>query len=184
MERIIAATSSIIAIFERARIMQTLWHSLAAIMILWAVSAGAWSAEGGGTIKTLTGAWTPEGAGTVKTLTGSATVTRDSSVLPIATGQRVFSGDRIVSGRDSYVGIMLHDDTRLTIGPGSELLIREFEFNPNSYAGGLVVSFVKGTARVVTGLIGRHAPERVRFHTPTATIGIRGTEFIVDLEPE
>jgi hypothetical protein len=79
---------------------------------------------------------------------------------------------------------MLHDDTRLTIGPGSELLIREFEFNPSSYAGGLAVSFLKGTVRVVTGLIGKHAPERVRFYTPTATIGIRGTEFVVDLEPE
>lgn len=164
--------------------MQTLGQSLVAIMILLAVSANAWSAEGAGLMKTLTGAWPTEGAGTIKTLTGSATVSRDSSVLPLATGQRVFSGDRIVSGRNSYVGIMLHDDTRLTIGPGGELLIREFEFNPGSYAGGLTVSFLKGTARVVTGLIGKHAPERVRFHTPTATIGIRGTEFVVDLEPE
>ncbi len=164
------AASSVIAICERVRIiLQTLGRGLVAIMILWAVSAVAWSAEG---------------AGTIKTLTGSATVTRDSSVLPIGIGQRVFSGDRIASGPDSYVGIMLHDDTRLTIGPGSELLIREFEFNPNSYAGGLAVSFLKGTARVVTGLIGKHAPERVRFDTPTTRIGIRGTEFVVDLEPE
>lgn len=169
MKRVTAAASSVIAISEPARIMQTLGQSLVAIMILLAVSANAWSAEG---------------AGTIKTLTGSATVTRDSSVLPIAIGQHVFPGDRIVSGRDSYVGIMLHDDTRLTIGPGSELLIREFEFNPSSYAGGLAVSFLKGTVRVVTGLIGKHAPERVRFHTPTATIGIRGTEFVVDLETE
>jgi hypothetical protein len=79
---------------------------------------------------------------------------------------------------------MLYDDTRLTIGPGSELLIREFEFNPSSYAGDLAVSFLKGTARVVTGLIGKHAPESVRFYTPTATIGIRGTEFVVDLATE
>jgi hypothetical protein len=76
---------------------------------------------------------------------------------------------------------MLYDDTRLTLGPGSELLIREFEFNPSSYAGDLAVSFLKGTARVVTGLIGRNSPEKVRFSTPTATIGIRGTEFVVDV---
>lgn len=170
MERATTAASSVIAISERMQtIRRALGRSLAAIMILLFVSANAWSAEG---------------AGTVKTLTGSATVTRDSSVLPLATGQRVFTGDRIVSGQDSYVGIMLHDDTRLTMGPGSELLIREFEFNPNSYAGGLAVSFLRGTARVVTGLLGKQSPERVRFHTPTMTIGIRGTEFVVDLEPE
>ena len=86
-----------------------------------------------------------------------------------------------MSGRDSYVGVMLYDDTRLTIGPSSEMLIREFEFNPSSYAGDMVVSFLKGTMRVVTGLIGRNSPENVRFDTPTATIGIRGTEFVVDV---
>ena len=63
---------------------------------------------------------------------------------------------------------MLYDDTRLTIGPSSEMLIREFEFNPSSYAGDLAVSFLKGTMRVVTGLIGRNSPENVRFNTPTA----------------
>jgi hypothetical protein len=169
MKRGTAAASSAITISGPAHIMRTLGQSLVAILIFWAVSAVSWAAEG---------------AGTIKTLSGSATVIRDSSVLPIGIGQRVFAGDRIASGPDSYVGIMLHDDTRLTIGPGSELQIREFEFNPNSYAGGLAVSFLKGTARVVTGLMGKHAPDRVRFHTPTTTIGIRGTEFVVDLDPE
>lgn len=123
-------------------------------------------------------------AGTVKTLTGQATVNRSSTVVPVSIGQLIYSGDRIASLDGSYVGVMLLDDTRLTIGPRSEMLIRDFEFNPNSYDGGLVVSFLKGTARVVSGLIGRQAPENVRFHTPTATIGIRGTEFIVDLSGE
>ena len=169
MKRVTAAAPSVIINSERDRITLILGQSFFVIIILLAVWANAWSADG---------------AGTVKTLTGSATVIRNAAVLPIATGQPVFAGDRIVSGRDSYVGIMLYDDTRLTIGPGSELLIREFEFNPNSYAGDLAVSFLKGTARVVTGLIGKNSPESVRFYTPTATIGIRGTEFVVDLEAQ
>ena len=131
-----------------------------------------------------TNAWSAEGAGSVKTLTGSATVIRESSVLPVSTGQFLYRGDRVVSGQDSYVGIMLYDDTRLTLGPASELQIREFEFNPSSYAGGIAVSFLKGTVRVVTGLIGKNAPENVQFNTPTASIGIRGTEFVVDVEAQ
>ena len=155
----------------RMTIGRTVRQGLAAIVLLAALSATAWSADG---------------AGTIKTLSGSATITRAASglPLPVAAGQRVYAGDRIATGPGSYVGVMLHDDTRLTIGPGSELLIREFEFNPSSYAGDLAVSFVKGTARVVTGLIGKHAPERVRFQTTTVTIGIRGTEFVLDLEPD
>jgi hypothetical protein len=167
MKRVTATAPSVITIYEPVHITQILGQGLIAIILLLAVAADAWSADG---------------AGTVKTLAGSGTVIRESSVLPVATGQRVFPGDRIVSARDSYVGIMLNDDTRLTLGPGSELLIREFEFNPSSYAGDLAVSFLKGTARVVTGLIGKNAPEKARFSTPTATIGIRGTEFVVDIE--
>ena len=141
--------------------------SLVAVVVFLAYTCGAWGAQS---------------AGTVKTLTGSATVTRDSSELAAAPGQRIFPGDRISAAAGSYVGVTLHDDTRLTIGPGSEVLIREFEFNPSSYAGGLAISFIKGTARVITGIIAKHTPDRVIFNTPTATIGIRGTDFIVDLE--
>jgi hypothetical protein len=166
MKQLTAAASSVITLDEPARFAQILGQSFIALIFLLVVCASAWGAEA---------------AGTVKTLAGSATVVRDAAVLPIAPGQRVYAGDRIVSGRDSYVGVMLYDDTRLTIGPNSEMLIREFEFNPSSYAGDLAVSFLKGTMRVVTGLIGRNSPENVRFNTPTATIGIRGTEFVVDV---
>src|SRR5207253_381980 len=96
-------------------ILQIIGQRLPALIFLFAVAANAWSAEG---------------AGTVKTLTGSATVIRQSTVLPVSADQLVYRGDRIVSGPDSYVGVMLYDDTRLTLGPSSELQIREFEFNP------------------------------------------------------
>lgn len=130
------------------------------------------------------GACAAESAGVVKTLSGSATVTREGTDLPVAPGQKVFAGDRISVHAASYVGITLHDDTRLAAGPGSQLVIREFEFDTSSYAGGLAIAFLRGTARVVTGLLAKQAPERVSFHTPTMTIGIRGTDFIVDLEDQ
>ena len=145
------------------------FNSLIAALVLSVCSLGAWGAES---------------AGTVKTLVGWATVARDSSILAVSIGQRLFPGDRVSTSPGSYVGITLHDDTRLTMGPASELLIREFEFNPNSYAGGLAVSFFKSTARVITGIIAKHTPQRVNFSTQTMTIGIRGTDFIVDLEEQ
>ena len=130
------------------------------------------------------GAYAAQSAGVVKTLAGEASITRDGARLPVAPGQRVHAGDRISAGPGSYVGVTLHDDTRLAIGPGGEIMIREFDFNPSSYAGGLAISFLRGTARVITGIIAKHTPERVRFNTPAMTIGIRGTDFIVDLEPQ
>jgi hypothetical protein len=128
-------------------------------------------------------AWSAESAGAVKTLWGAVAVSRSSSApVPITVGERVFPGDRLITGADGYIGITLHDDTRITLGPKSEFLIKEFEFNASSYVGGLSMSFLKGTAAVVTGLLGKHSRDRVSFNTPTSTIGIRGTEFVVDLE--
>ena len=69
------------------------------------------------------------------------------------------------------------------MGPGSELVIREFEFTPGTDTGSLWVAFLKGTAKVVTGLLAKLSPERVLFTTPSGKIGVRGTEFVLDLEP-
>jgi hypothetical protein len=125
-----------------------------------------------------------QSAGMVKTLSGAASVQRDGETLPAAPGLRLHPGDRVAAASGSYVGITLQDDTRIAIGPGSEIVIREFAFDPGTHAGNLAISFLRGTARVITGLIARHTPERAQFQTPTMTIGIRGTDFIVDLEQQ
>src|SRR6187401_2825747 len=80
-----------------------------------------------------------DSAGMVKTMTGSASVMRDGETLALATGQRVYAGDRVAARDASYVGITLNDDTRLTIGPGSELQIREFAFDPATHSGNSVM---------------------------------------------
>jgi hypothetical protein len=45
----------------------------------------------------------------------------------------------------------------------------------------MLVSILKGTLRMVSGLLVKANPEQVRLKTPTATIGVRGTDFIVDV---
>jgi hypothetical protein len=133
---------------------------------------------------TVCGASGEQIAGAIKFVKGSVDVIHAPTArLPIAVGQRVFPGDRVITGEDGYVGLTLHDDTRLSLGPRSELLIKEFEFNLSTYVGKMAISLLKGTAMAVTGLIGKHSPERVNLATQTATVGIRGTEFIMEVEP-
>src|SRR3974390_2737710 len=127
-------------------------------------------------------AWAEQSAGTIKSVTGNVTVIRVSSpAVSASVGQQVMAGDKLVTGADAYVGLMLRDDTRLSLGPKSELLVKSFHFTPHSYAGEVTLNFLRGTAMFVTGLIGKHSPDRVNLSTPTTTIGIRGTEFIVEV---
>jgi hypothetical protein len=123
----------------------------------------------------------PDASGTVKTSRGDVTIDRAGHTGAAPVGTAVFVGDRVRTGPDSYVGITLRDDTLLTGGPQSTLLITDFKFNADTHNGNVLVSFLKGTFSVVTGLIAKQSPKSVGFKTPTMTLGIRGTEFIVEV---
>jgi len=66
----------------------------------------------------------------------------------------------------------------LVVGPSSRLELRQFSFDSTTHEGNLVVSLLRGSLRMVTGLLGKR-PDGIRVDTQTATIGIRGTDFIV-----
>ena len=107
-----------------------------------------------------------------------------SPQVPVHVGDRLFSGDRVVTADGAAVGITLRDDTLVSLGPKSSFVLEQYNFNESSGEGNVAVRVVKGTLRYVTGLIGKHAPEHQQVMTPTATIGIRGTDFIVDVSSE
>ncbi len=117
--------------------------------------------------------------GVVRNSTGSATVTRGENVLPAATGTRLHTGDTLGTGPDGSLGVILRDNSSLSLGPSSSLVLRDFLFSPSEGKFSLLVRLSKGTMAYLSGLIGKLAPEKARFETPTATIGIRGTHFAV-----
>jgi len=124
-------------------------------------------------------AFAGETIGVVRTASGAATVTRGEKTVPAAPGLKVMAGDTLGTGRDGSLGVILRDDSSLSIGPGSRLVLRRFLFSSPEGKFDLVASITRGTMAYLSGLIGKLAPEKARFETPTATIGIRGTRFAV-----
>ena len=119
-------------------------------------------------------------AGVVKTTKGSAAVERAGARVSLAPGVRVNQGDRILTGSDGYLGITLRDDTLLTLGPGSVLNLDTYGFDAKTHEGSFMASLTKGVLSVVTGLIARRSPESFTVKTRLSTMGVRGTEFIVE----
>ena len=119
-------------------------------------------------------------AGIVKRLRGEVTLQRAELALAPVPGTAVRVGDRFITGADGSVGITMADDTLLTAGPGSTLVISEFRFDSTTNEGGLLASLWKGTLHIVTGLIAKQTPQNVNVQTRNALMGVRGTEFIVD----
>ena len=117
--------------------------------------------------------------GVVRNSTGTASITRGDQALPAVPGAKLHAGDTLSKGFDGSMGVILRDNSTLSLGPGSTLVIRSFLYSPREGKLGLLARISSGTMAYISGLIGKLAPQSVRFDTPVATIGIRGTYFAV-----
>ena len=122
-------------------------------------------------------------AGFVKFVRGNVQLLNGAGATRAANpGDALGAVDRIVTGADSSASVVLRDDTTLVVGPASRLDLKEFHFDGTTHEGGMLVSLLRGSMRMITGLIGKTNPDAVRIETQTATIGIRGTDFIVQAD--
>ncbi|MCP3714980.1 FecR domain-containing protein [Paraburkholderia sp. CNPSo 3281] len=119
--------------------------------------------------------------GIVKTIKGSVHIERANQPVSVAVGSEVLASDRVLTGPVSSVGITLRDNTLLTEGANSVLDLNKFAFNTTTYDGALDVSITRGSLAVVDGKLAKANPEAVRYSTPTTTLGVRGTEFIIEV---
>ncbi len=124
----------------------------------------------------------PPIVGTVQKVSGNAVVVRQDQILPAKIGLEIQPNDALRTGADGSIGVVFQDDTFLSLGPGSVLVIDEFVYAPRQEMLSLVFRMVKGTAVCLSGLIAKLAPDSFRFVTPSASIGIRGTKFAVKVE--
>lgn len=126
----------------------------------------------------------PAQAGRIKVASGSAFIVRDGASVKAATGQEVFASDSLKTGRDGRLGVTLKDDTRVSIGPSSEVRITSFLYSPSEGRLALALKFLQGAAVYVSGRIAKLAPDSVRLETPAAILGVRGTTLGVQVKPQ
>ena len=94
-------------------------------------------------------------------------------------GEDVFLGDAIRTGTESGMQLLLLDRSVFTVGAETTLLVDEFVYDPNTGAGKLSASFVKGAFRFVSGLVSESSEDDVYVDLPVAAVGIRGTAVSV-----
>ena len=123
-----------------------------------------------------------ETIGSIQNFQGQAFVVRDQHSRPAQVGVKLIKSDILKTGSNSSLGVILRDDSLLSLGPNSELTLADFAFSPSEGQLSLLTRLTRGMAAYLTGQIGRLSPQSVHFETPVATIGIRGTRFAVKLE--
>ena len=120
-------------------------------------------------------------AGEIKVVNGNAWLERAGQRLALKAGLPVREADVVVTGANGTVGITFADNSLLSIGPNSSFTIERFVFDSTTYAGQFDGRLNKGTLAGVSGKIVKQSPEAMRVHTPSAIMGVRGTEFAVQV---
>lgn len=121
-------------------------------------------------------------AGIVKSIKGTNTIVRNGQEIAADPGLRLLEADTVQTGPQGALAIIFKDDTVLSLGPNSVLVIDEFLFSPHRGKLSIITRMIKGTAVYLSGIIAKLSPESAIFKTPDASLGIRGTKFLVEVK--
>ena len=118
----------------------------------------------------------PNLAGKVELVEGDVTV-HDRAKKPrkVAVGDTIHEGEGIVTGKDGELHLNMEDGGFIAVRPNTKMRIVAYQAMGDESDKG-VFSLLQGTFRSVTGWIGKYNPRSYQVRTPTATIGVRGTD--------
>lgn len=119
--------------------------------------------------------------GRIKNVTqGGIEIVRDGGKLKGTSGFRLREGDIVVTRSGQRAGITFVDNTRMVVAPGSRMIISRYRFDRARRTGESQMLIERGKVGVDSGDLSRSG--RMKFKTPTSTLGVRGTTFVIEVD--
>lgn len=125
------------------------------------------------------GATAAQVIGHVTKLVGSATAVRNGVSVILNNGDNVEKGDVVSTGADSTLGITFIDGTVFGLSSNARMVLNEMVYDPNGSSNSSLLSLVAGTITFVAGETAKHGDMKI--DTPVATMGIRGTAVLTQI---
>ena len=140
------------------------WTTVVAVIFAWVISASAWAAGG----------YVHDAVGEVLIASGKG------ATHPAVKNSAITSNTVISTGDNSHAVLKFEDGQIVVMQANSTFNVREYRFEPKTIGeSSIVFSKLKGGLLFITGLIGQRSKKSFQLVTPNATIGVRGTEFMV-----
>ncbi len=99
---------------------------------------------------------------------------------PVAPNQRVLSGALVTTASGSQVVLRFDDGQVVALHENTQFRIENFSYRQQEpKADRAVFALLRGALRAVSGALGKRSPDAFSLSVQTATIGIRGTDFMV-----
>ncbi len=121
-------------------------------------------------------------SGIVKIVTGDVRVLDTQGERALKSGDAVLENSRLMTGKQSSASLVLRDGTTLVLSENSQFIVEKFAFDATTQNGSMLINLLQGSMRMLTGLIAKINPDAIQVKTKTLSVGIRGTDFIVDTE--
>ena len=125
---------------------------------------------------------TVDHVGIIKSMAGEVVIARSGRTIKAETNMILLEGDVVQTGSKGKAGLILDDDTVISMGSNSMMVIKSFMFQPNEKKLSLIVRVFLGTVSFLSGQIAKLAPNLVHIETPFATVGIRGTHVLIQVD--
>ena len=123
-------------------------------------------------------------AGLIKVSKGNVQIERNGAKMAAPVGASVQASDVITTGADGSAGITFTDNSLVSVGPNTVFAIDKYRFDSTTHAGEFEGSLKKGRLAAISGKMVKALPESMRIRTPSAIMGVRGTEFVVQVDEE
>src|SRR5688500_9462112 len=120
--------------------------------------------------------------GLVKVAQGPGQIQRGAAMVPATVGTAVQISDVIVTGADGSAGVTFTDNSLVSVGPNSVFAIEKYRFDTTTHAGQFEGSLRKGRLAAASGKMVKQSPESMKIRTPSAIMGVRGTDFVVQVD--
>lgn len=121
-----------------------------------------------------------ESSGMVVASRGEVSALANGSSRELKQGDFVYVNDEILTGARSFAVLQFTDGAKVTIRPDSKMLIESYLY-AGTDSDEATLNLVSGGLRVITGAMAKTNPENYKVRTPVALMGVRGTEFSIQL---
>ncbi len=117
-----------------------------------------------------------EEVGTVNLVKGLVFAETDKVKRTLNDNDPLFKGDRIFTGKEGRIAMKMKDRAVIALGPESEFLVQEYQYSMKDQTGNGTVDLTKGMIRFTSGRLAQLQNRPFKVTTPSATLGVRGTE--------
>lgn len=126
-----------------------------------------------------TAAMAADRIGKIKVASGEVTITRGGETIVAESGGDLFEQDVIMTGANSAIGMTFDDNSRVSLGPESSLVLESYAHNASGKQDTFDLRIRHGSLTAASGDIAKSRPLAMRVLMPTTVLGVKGTEFAV-----